>query len=340
MAAMAVSGLAIMAASASPALATQSCGGEVGWADASFSGHVQAGEVYRHNALSLAFVLQPTPHGWQVQMLDRHGAEMPVFAAPIRPVETNPLNIAGWHFRNLANSGPNTGDVNAPQHLRRFAFGLAAATALDANTPPGLSVSGLGELQITDFTLTPPMPGERASMTSLEFSACLVWQGGGERLDPIALADPGVAFEKVVSGLIGCGLDTDIYKASDRMSKGREGGQNAYLEPDLDGDNIPDLVVPLTRRSDQAPGLAICLLGDETLILAGFNGRIGRHLEPVFFGRADYWAVHQGPVYQGADEGPPPALIGDALVFGKEDASSVLVYLNPALEVSSYWQGD
>lgn len=328
------------ALAASGASATQSCGGDLGWADASISGSVRAGETFRYDALSLAFALVPTPYGWRVQMFDRHGVGMPVFAPPLRPVETNPLNIAGWHFRNLANSGPNMGDVNAPQHLRRFSFGVLAAEGLGGQAPPGLTVSGLGELRISDFTLTPPEPGERASMISLDFSACLIWQGGAERLDPMTVADPGVAFENVVSGLIGCGLDTGQFKASDRMSQGREGGQSPYLKPDLDGDNIPDLVVPLTRRSDQAPGLAICLLGDETLILAGFKGRIGRHLDPAFFGRADYWAIHRGPVYQGADEGPPPALRGDALIFGKEDASSVLVYLDAALEVSSYWQGD
>lgn len=329
----------------SMALATQDCGGEPGWADAAFAGVVQSAELFEFQTPAFRFSLVPTDHGWRVQMFDADGTGLPVFAAPIRPVETNPLNIAGWHFRNRDNTAPNTGDVNAPQHHRRFAFGTLAAYP---ETGPELSapgvtaegLGGLGELVVSAFRLTPPERGTRAAFVSLEFSVCLVWQGGGDRLDPIAVADPGIAYATVVSAMIGCGLDLALYELSDRMSHGREGGQNPWLEPDMDGDNIPDLVVPVTRRSDQAPGLAICLLGDETMVLAGYAGRIGRHLDPVYFGRADFWAVHEGPVYQGAEEGAPPVLTGEAILLGKEEASSVLFYLDRNLAPSSYWQGD
>jgi hypothetical protein len=50
--------------------------------------------------------------------------------------------------------------------------------------------------------------------------------------------------------------------------------------------------------------------------------------------------VPRGPVAQANEEGPPPVLQGDAILLGKEDSSSVLVYLDRALRVSSYWQGD
>ena len=124
------------------------------------------------------------------------------------------------------------------------------------------------------------------------------------------------------------------------MSKGREGAQSAFLEPDMDGDNIPDLVVPVIRRNDRAPGLAICLIGTETLVLAGYNGRIGRHLDPAYFNSVDGWNIHTGQIYQSHDEGPPPRLSADAVVLGKDDSSSVILYLKPDLTVSSYWQGD
>lgn len=325
--------------------ATQTCGGEPGWASRSFSGTVLAKETYDHEIGLRSFVLNPTEFGWRIGMADQNGMGLHVFAAPIRPVETNPLNIAGWHFRNRDNSGPNTGDVNAPQHQRRFSFGTMA---IDPTRQPELitpavadeGFGGIGVLDITDFTLTPPKSGERAAMISLTFSACLIWQGGGDRLDPIVDADPGVAFETVVATMRGCGLNSDEFKISDRMSKGREGAQRPFLEPDLDGDNIPDLVVPVTRRSDGAAGLALCLIGDETLLLAGYDGRIGRHLDPSYLADADAWMVHSGPVHPSPDEGPPPMIRGDAILLGKEEKSSVLIYLTSERVVSSYWQGD
>lgn len=302
-------------------------------------------DAFQHETGARTFALIPTPFVWRIGMLDANGLEIAIFAPPARPVETNPVNIAGWHFRNLANTGPNTGDVNAPQHRRRFTYGTMATdpAANPELIAPGSAregFGGLGELEITDFTLTPPAQGQRAAMISLSFTACLVWQGGGDRLDPIVDADPGVAFDTVVATMRGCGLDTGLFKLSDRMSKGREGAQRPYLDPDMDGDNIPDLVVPVTRRADDAPGLAICLAGTDTLVMAGYDGRIGRHLDPVYFGRADSWLIHSGPIWQSPEEGPPPVLKGEALTIGKEDSSSVIVYLRPDLSVSSYWQGD
>lgn len=233
------------------------------------------------------------------------------------------------------------GDVNAPQHRRRFAFGSLATTPLEAD--PGMTVEGLGgfgDLVISDFSLTPLEVGTQAALLTLDFSVCMVWQGGGDRLDPIAVLDSGAAFETATSSMIGCGLDASQFQPSDRMAHGRAGSQDPYLEADLDGDGIPDLIIPVSRQSDQAPGLAICLLGDETLVLAGFSGRIGRHLDPSYFDRTDFWTVHSGPIEQGVAEGAPPTLVGDAILLGKEDSSSVLFYLDQTLMPSSYWQGD
>ncbi len=327
------------------AAATPSCGGEPGWASSEIKDTVSHPDQGLYEAGAQTFTLFPSEFGWRIGMLDRDGLEIPMFAAPLRPVETNPLNIAGWHFRNTDNSGPNVGDVNAPQQERRFTFGTMATDPLNnpelvAPSVPVEGFGGLGVLTIRDHTLTPPEQGKRAAFTSLSFSVCLIWQGGGDRLDPIVDADPGVAFDAVVATMRGCGLDTSVFKMSDRMSKGREGAQRPFLEPDMDGDNIPDLVVPVIRRNDAAPGLAICLIGKETLVMAGYDGRIGRHLDPAYFNSADHWNIHTGQVYQATEEGPPPILSADAVNLGKEDSSSVILYLMPDLTVSSYWQGD
>ena len=327
------------------AAATPSCGGQVGWASREITDTINHPDQGLYEAGERTFALNPFENGWRIAMLDPEGLEIPVFAPPLRPVETNPLNIAGWHFRNRENSGPNVGDVNAPQHERRFTFGTMASIPEippepDATGAPLEGFGGLGVLTITDYSLTLPEPGERAGFTSLSFSVCLLWQGGGDRLDPIVDADPGVAFAAVVATMRGCGLDTSVLKLSDRMSKGREGAQRPYLEPDMDGDNIPDLIVPVMRRSDGAPGLAICLIGTETLILAGYDGRIGRHLDPGYFTSADGWGIHRGQVYPSPEEGVPPILSGEAVILGKDDSSSVILFLKPDLTLSSYWQGD
>ena len=140
--------------------------------------------------------------------------------------------------------------------------------------------------------------------------------------------------------MIGCGLDPNVYRLSARMAAGSERGQAPLHRLDFDGDGIPDLAVPVRRSRDSAPGLAICLIGPERLLLAGYDGLIGAHLHPDYFGSADWWAIHQGPVRPGAAGGSPPVLRGDAIVLGKDDSSSAILYLDRAGQLSSYWQGD
>lgn len=151
-------------------------------------------------------------------------------------------------------------------------------------------------------------------MISLEFSACLNWPAPPDRQSPLVLAD--------------------------RMAQGRECGQAPFLEPDLDGDRIPDIVIPATRLSGQASGLAICLLGDDSLTTAGYAGPIGAHLDTSYFGTADFWAIHRGSVPQCVTEGPPPELRGDAIFLAKQEKSSVIVYGSNSGKRDSYWQGD
>lgn len=323
--------------------ATQSCGGEAGWASQEFTTEVEGGNLYSHEAGIGTFLLVPNQYGWQIEM---HENENPivVFSPPARPVESNPTNIAGWHFRNLDNTGPNLGEVNAPQHRRRFAFGTMA---IDPTRNPELiaptrqeGFGGLGELVIEDLSLTPPNSEERAAITEMKFTVCLVWQGGGDRLEPIVEADPGIAFDSLLAEMKACGLDTSLYRLSDRASGRSEGYQAPYLTPDMDGDNIPDRVVPITRLSDDAPGLAICLMGENQLRLTTFDQRIGRFFDPNNFVVADGWHIFQkAEIFSSDTDGPPPELIGDAIDIFKEPSWRALIYLDERFELSSYWYG-
>lgn len=58
------------------------------------------------------------------------------------------------------------------------------------------------------------------------------------------------------------------------------------------------------------------------------------------FASGDIRAIHRGPVFQGAEERPLPELPGDVVLLARQEASSVLLFLDADTKVSSYWQGD
>ncbi len=134
--------------------------------------HAQSvgGEVKGENDLSirvangLSLVLQRSSHGWRVSVLERESNDL-VPAGPSGP-DIKPRDIEGWHFRNADNTGPNSGEINAPQLVRRFSF-----------VPPGEThgTTGTVALVISEFGLANLAPGQRASMVDLRFDACLTW---------------------------------------------------------------------------------------------------------------------------------------------------------------------
>jgi hypothetical protein len=146
----------------------------------------------------LVFRLTPDAWGWTIGVISA-GRPAEDFAGiatpPYRGI--NPRYLEGWHFRNQANTGPNDGDVNAPQHEREFSFVLTpesyrrAATALDAllwgarpeeererayETLQEAS-RGRGLLRITDSTLGNLVPGAQAWFESMTFDVELCRPG-------------------------------------------------------------------------------------------------------------------------------------------------------------------
>jgi len=313
-------------------VAAQDCAPHDGFMRAHIRGDLIRGQSVRAPAGPASLVLTPTDYGWRIEMSGPLGDPVPVFAPPMRPVETNPLRLSGWHFRNEANTGPNTGDVNAPQHIRRFTFGMLAETSAAGAEPDNSDAFvGIGALTIGDFTLSPPAPGSRAHFETMAFDACLYWRGV-IRLPPLPSTE--AELDRAAAHMRGCGLDTGTHTPEARYA------QSVSLRPDLDGDGIPELAVPIRSAASGAPGIAICLGGTDQLIVAGYGGRIGAHFDPSYFDSADFWAVHSGPIGQGAGEAAPPHAAGDAILLGKDDSSSVLLLLGPGGALTSYWQGD
>jgi hypothetical protein len=124
-----------------------------------FSGVIiKKGETFSRQFGGFVFTLEPMQYGWTIdiaQGLHHHLANL----TPPRHSVPNPIDIEGWHFRNAANSGPNTGDVNAPDEHRQFFFSPKFGTCMSA--PEAASQSefeaatrdGTGALEITDLTL-------------------------------------------------------------------------------------------------------------------------------------------------------------------------------------------
>ena len=92
-----------------------------------FSGDaVRGGRFERKLPNGLRFVLEPYPDqggdGWRIGMYGEDSTQNLVGIATPPYHGVNESVIEAWHFRNADNSGPNTGDVNAPQKERGFYF--------------------------------------------------------------------------------------------------------------------------------------------------------------------------------------------------------------------------
>ncbi len=306
-------------ASADPAL---DCTPSPGRAAAFLSGEV-GGRHANRQAVGPGwnFALLPAAFGYDLRLFDGEGRDLSAMTPPLHGVP-NSRELYGWHFRSADNSGPNRGDVNAPQELRLFLFDP------DPAADPG-QAQGRGWLKVRDYGLADLAPGEKARMVYLSFEACLFWPAEAEPVAEPVTEPPAIAPEtREIFGRCGLGPTHELVRRLDPQSLGG----------DFDDDGSLDEAALVQRRSDGQHGLAICRAG-TWLNLVGFDEEIGE-LVPAYFDRMDWWGLHEkGPVGQGADGTPPPQLFGDAILLGKEDSSSVLLYWTPD-GYRSYWQGD
>jgi hypothetical protein len=104
------------------------------------------------------------------------------------------------------------------------------------------------------------------------------------------------------------------------------------LQADFDDDGKTDVAVTITRG--KAQGVVVCFASGVAVLGAGMPFNDMKDLDFT------EWRIHpkNRPVARGAGAGRPPALSGDALVFGWESGSG-LVYWNGRRFVW-YQQGD
>ena len=135
----------------------------------------------------MAFLLRPTESGWWIDVRDERGTEsLTLWTTPWRG--PTPCDLAGWHFRNSDNTGPNESgpkNVNAPQTTRAFVFsreigrsipGAGGLRKPTAEEQLRLREGGTGTLEIVDYDLTGLKPGGRARFSRLEFRVQLTWK--------------------------------------------------------------------------------------------------------------------------------------------------------------------
>ncbi len=160
------------------------CVAPIGYASLDITATLRAGETFRTPFGSeYHFVLAPNQYGWVVEVRQRGREENLAGLTPPWHFVPNPRYLEGWYFRNASNTAPNDGSVNAPQKIREFIFSPEVGRSLEyegSGTPASVvdevRFFGRGEINLTEYRLTPVNEGERASFEEISFVVCLIWR--------------------------------------------------------------------------------------------------------------------------------------------------------------------
>jgi hypothetical protein len=332
-----VAGMAALVGAAAAQPQAPACESGNGRTGLSFTGEISGRHAYvQELPTGWLFVLEPAEFGWHLRLWsnlpgDAPGLDLTMVTPPFNG--PNPREIYGWHFRNAANTGPNEGDVNAPQATRDFYFSPELIGTGGFRPPGGVPLrepspdDGRGFLRILDYGLADLLPGQQARMVYLAFEVCLTWPS---RYDPVVPLVELAMDAGTVERIRACGLDPALEPVAlfDPVA----------LDGDFDGDGVLDLAVPVVRSADGKRAVAICRAG-TWLQVVGLEGTLGL-LDPAYFDRMDIWRLEPaGPINPGVGEGPPPTARGDKVLLGIAEVSSVLLYWDGEM-FQAYWQGD
>jgi hypothetical protein len=114
-----------------------------------------------------------------------------------------------------------------------------------------------------------------------------------------------------------------------------------YLRGDFDGDGKPDYAILVTSRKNQSVGIAVWLSSQRKFFVLGAGHSFKVSGVPTTNLKVfDFWYVYEKKVVEEAPEaGPPPRLIGEAILAGKSEAADGLIYWT-GKEFRWYQQGD
>ena len=98
-----------------------------------------------------------------------------------------------------------------------------------------------------------------------------------------------------------------------------------YLRGDFNGDGEVDVAVLVKQRSTGKLGIAIIHGGTSKVAILGAGAHVGNGGDD--FDWMDNWQVYpKGRLARGTDETSVPRLHGEALLVGKSEAASGLIY--------------
>ncbi|GJL96647.1 MAG: hypothetical protein DHS20C06_04640 [Hyphobacterium sp.] len=275
------------------------------------TGEAYGGHNFIFNAApGLQLALHRALWGWRIAVLDENETDL-IPHSTMRGGLPEHRDLYGWHFRNSDNSGPNTGEVNAPQHERQFTYRL---------TGDAQAASGSGWLFMDDFALTDLEPGQQARMMYLRFDACLMRPKTAEEVaaeTDFASLDFLPEEEEMMRS---CGLGTEY--ELDTLFRPR------MVSGDFDGDGVLDYAAYIRRDTDDARGVAICRAGTALHVLGVEAGTSNSPLNAPFIGMAEAWRVSTfNDVPTGwENEAPRPDMTGDVLVLERIEKEMQSLY--------------
>ena len=111
-----------------------------------------------------------------------------------------------------------------------------------------------------------------------------------------------------------------------------------YVQGDFNGDGKLDTAILIKQKATGKNGFAIVHGGSTIVKIFGAGRNFGYGGDD--FSWLDAWYTHaMGKVSQGAEEGGPPKLIGDAIMVIKTESASALIYW-AGTQYEWYQQGD
>ncbi len=110
-----------------------------------------------------------------------------------------------------------------------------------------------------------------------------------------------------------------------------DGSVNPFcLRGDFDGDGKADYAIRIKAKAGNASGIAIWLSSLHKLVVLGAG--VPFKVSGTIVSNLDFLATWQvyGKRYveRGVESGPPPHLIGEAILVGKRESASGLIYWN------------